>query len=518
MFNNETEQTIDNDTAVVPNAYMSMGETFQDQQVSLKSAFSTLADTVDINAITTSWLRKALKHRPLTRQQSLALIERAIVDIDKIISEQIDLILHHQKFQRLEASWRSLFYLVETKSEYDEDLTVKIKVLDVSWPELAKDVTRAIEFDQSQAFQRIYSDEFDMPGGEPFGAILGDYQISHRARRDVSAPDVEVLANMSKIATAALCPFIVNASSRLFGLDSLRELGQPFDLTDTFNQKEYIKWNNLRQQEDMRFIGVTMPDVLMREPYQDDGTRYEGFTYREKTVNSEVDYLWGNACYAFGGVLIRAFANTGWFADIRGGVHSFGEGGVVKNLVYPRYKYDKAGLASRLAANVHINDYLERELSDIGLIPLCSYHSADHSVFYSNNSMHEPIHYKSDVANINARLSSMIQYMLCVSRFGHYIKVMIRDKIGSFATADECEKFLQNWLNQYTTSSDMASSDLKARYPLGACKVEVHENPARNGYFTCVAYLQPHFQLDQMVSSIRLVTELAVGTNTGKAS
>lgn len=517
MFDNETEQTITDD-AVIPHAYMSMGESLQNQQVSLKSVFSTLADTVDINAVTSTWLRKALAHRPLSRERSLALIERAIVDIDKIISEQIDAILHHQKFQQLEASWRSLFYLVETKSEYDEDLTVKIKVLDVSWSELAKDVTRAIEFDQSQTFQRIYSDEFDMPGGEPFGTILGDYQISHRARRNISVTDIEVLGNVSKIATAALCPFIINASSRLFGLDSLRDLGQPFDLSDTFSQKEYTKWNGLRQQEDMRFVGVTMPNVLLREPYQNDGTRYEAFTYQEKSVNSDVDYLWGNACYAFGGVLIRAFANTGWFADIRGGTHSFGEGGVVKNLIYPRYKYDKAGMAARLAASVHIDDYLERELSDIGLIPLCSYHSAEHSVFYSNNSLHDPVHYNSDIANINARLSSMIQYMLCVSRFGHYIKVMVRDKIGSFTTADECECFLQNWLNQYTTSSDIASSELRARYPLGACKVEVHENPARQGYFTCVAHLQPHFQLDQMVSSIRLVTELAVGTNTGSTS
>ncbi len=485
---------------------------------SLKKAFSSVVNAFDIEAVTTTWLWRSLKSRPATKERTIALIERAIVDVDDLISRQIDTILHAVSFQKIEASWRSLHYLVDTEAEYDEDLTIKIKILDVSWEELANDVSRAIEFDQSQTFHRLYSDEFDTPGGEPFGVMLGDYHVSHRPREGVFESDTEVLNNIAQIATAALCPFITNASYTLFGLDSYRELGQHPSLHDIFDQNEYIKWRSLRQQEDMRFVGLTLPNILMREPYRYDGTRSEGFIYQEQVNDADADFLWGSACYAFGGVLIRAFANTGWFADIRGGIHGFGEGGAVRNLSYARYEMDRKGIAARPSTNVQVHDFLERELSETGFIPLSSFHSTEHSVFYSNNSFHEPPQYESEIATLNAKLSSMIQYMLCVSRFGHFIKVMIRDKIGSFSTAADCQQFLQNWLNEYTTSSEGTSSELKARYPLAACKVEVHEQAGRLGYFTCVVHLQPHFQLDQLVSSIRLVTELAVGTTTGNNS
>ncbi len=513
MLNNETNQA----TKDVQNLGGVMFEKGASPAgiLSLKNAFSSMVDALDVESITRHWLKHVLASSPRTKEHTKALIEKAITDIDNLLSQQVDAILHHKSFQKIEASWRSLHYLVDTEAEYDEELTVKIKVLNISWEELANDVSRAIEFDQSQTFHRIYSDEFDMPGGEPFGVMLGDYEVSHRARPGVFVSDIEVLSDVSQIATAALCPFIVNASHRLFGLDEYRELGQHPAIGSIFDQKEYIKWRSMRQQEDMRFIGITLPNILMREPYQYDGTRAEGFIYKERLNNTDSDFLWGHACYAFGGVLIRAFANTGWFADIRGGVHSFGEGGAVRNLLYARHDLDTKGIAARPASNVQIHDYLERELSDTGFIPLCSYHSAEHSVFFNNNSLHEPPQYDSEIATVNARLSAMIQYMLCVSRFGHFIKVMARDKIGSFITANECQRMLQDWLNGYTTSSEGTSEELKARYPLAACKVDVKELAGRPGYFTCVVHLQPHFQLDQLVSSIRLVTELAVGTNTG---
>jgi len=516
MQNNDSNQVV---TQVSRTEELVSGtETILAEPLSLKKTFASMVDALDVEAITTHWLRHLLVSRPVTKEHTIAIIERAIVDIDDLISRQIDKILHSKPFQKIEASWRSLHYLVDTEAEYDEDLTIKIKILDISWEELANDVSRAIEFDQSQTFHRIYSDEFDTPGGEPFGVMLGDYHVSHRPRKGVFESDTEVLNNIAQIATAALCPFITNASYTLFGLDSYRELGQHPSLHDVFDQNEYIKWRSLRQQEDMRFVGLTLPNILMREPYRYDGTRSEGFIYQEKVNDSDEDFVWGSACYAFGGVLIRAFANTGWFADIRGGVHGFGEGGAVRNLSYARYEMDRKGLAARPSTNVQVHDFLERELSETGFIPLCSFHSTEHSVFYSNNSFHEPPQYESEIATLNAKLSSMIQYMLCVSRFGHFIKVMIRDKIGSFSTANDCQLFLQNWLNEYTTSSEGTSSELKARYPLAACKVEVHEQSGRLGYFTCVVHLQPHFQLDQLVSSIRLVTELAVGTTTGSNS
>ena len=446
------------------------------------------------------------------------LIQQTLLLVSKRINRQLDEIFHHPRFQQLEASWRGLHYLSHIESDYDENLMVKIKVINLTWKEVGRDLTRAIEFDQSHLFKRIYSDEFDMPGGEPYGVLLGDYTITHKARPGVTCTDIEVIQHMSDVATAALCPFITSVDSSLFGLDSLRELGYPLDLSSVFKQKEYLQWNKLRNYEGTRFIGLTLPNMLMRHPYEDDNTRYENFFYKERTDSVDRDFLWGNACYAFGSVVIRAFANTGWFADIRGGVHDFGEGGVVRHLNYAKNRFEKNNISPRPATNAQLDDFLERQLSDLGFIPLCSYHSVEHSVFYSNSSLHKAMEYKSEVATANARLSSMIQYMLCVSRFGHYIKMLGRNKIGTFSGPADCQRLFQNWLNRYTTASDNSSSKLKARYPLGMSKVEVKEKVGSQGNYSCIMHLQPHFQLDQLVSSIKLVTELAVGTTTPPAS
>ncbi|VAW45392.1 Uncharacterized protein ImpD [hydrothermal vent metagenome] len=467
-------------------------------------------ESTDFTRHVERWLKASVTSKR-SREQVLYTIQQTILNIDKLINQQIDEILHHASFQKLEASWRGLQYLVDIEADYDEDLTVKVKVFNVAWNEIGKDVSRAIEFDQSQLFHRIYSDEFDMPGGEPFGVLLGDYQVSHRPRPDTYVSDIDTLKEISSIATAALCPFITGVNSSLFGLDSLREFGYPMDLTSVFSQKEYTKWHSLRKEESSRFLGITLPDMLMRKPYHADNTRHEQFIYNEKSNDPEKAYLWGNSCYAFGGILIRAFANTGWFADIRGGLHEFGEGGIVRDLEYAEFDMDSSSMATRPATNIQIDDFLERELSQLGFIPMCSYHSVKGSTFYSNSSLHQPPVYDLDIANTNARLSSMIQYMLCVSRFGHYIKVIGRDKVGSFINAQDCQRILQNWLNQYTISSENSSSVLKARYPLAESKVEIKEQPGKPGYFICIIHLKPHFQLDQLVSSIKLVTELAVG-------
>lgn len=438
-------------------------------------------------------------------------IDRVIVEMDRRINEQLDAILHHPRFQRLEASWRGLHYLASVEAEYDEELSVKIRVLNVSWSELAKDVTRALEFDQSQLFRKIYSSEFDMPGGEPFGVMLGDYEIAHGTTPGVPVPDTEVLQEIARVAMAALCPFVANASSALLGLDSFRELTQPLDLDALFRQTEYRRWSTLRRDTHSRFLALTVPRVLMRAPYDNDGTRLEGIQYREDTHSDPEDYLWGSACYALGGVILRAYANTGWFADLRGGPHEFGEGGMVPDLEYVPLAVDRERLGRRFATEVMLDDFTERALSDAGLIPLCSYHTAERSVFYSTSSLHDPPDEGSEMARLNARLSAMLQYVLCVSRFGHYIKVIGREKVGRFATAEELQQMLQDWLHKYTTSNESASASLKARYPLAASRVEVSERPGDPGHFNCVVHLQPHFQLDQLVSTIRLVTEIAVG-------
>lgn len=443
-------------------------------------------------------------------------LRQGFVLLSKAINRQLDEVLHHPRFQQLEASWRGLQYLASVEASYDESLSVKIKVFNASWLEVGKDLTRAIEFDQSQLFQHIYSKEFDTPGGEPYGVLLGDYKISHRARPDVPFSDIEVMQHISDVATAALCPYISSISPSLFGLDSLRELVQPLDFDQIFKQQEYYAWNKLRRYEGSRFVGLMVGDVLVREPYADDNTRREDFFYQERVDDPDKDMLWGNACYAFGSVLVRAFANTGWFADIRGGTHKFGEGGVVRQLRYASNRFEQNDLSSTAATNIMIDDFLERELSELGFIPLCSYHSVEKSVFYSNNSLHEPKKYKTSIATANAKLSSMIQYMMCVSRFGHFVKMLGRNKVGSFIGPEECQRVFQNWLNQYVTSGEANSSELKARYPLSMGKVDIKEKPGNPGYYSCVMHLQPHFQLDQLVSSIQLVTELAVGAVTPK--
>lgn len=435
--------------------------------------------------------------------------------IEARIASALNVILHHPKFQALESAWRGLLHLVNTRSDYDERLAIKIKVLHITWDELARDVTRAIEFDQSNIYQRLYSDEFDMPGGEPFGVVLANYQVSHKVHSGALADDVTVMREASAVAAAALCPFIFGADAKLFGLDSFDELAPTLDLDDLFQQAEYAPWRGLRSAENSRFLGIVLPTTLMRLPYTSDGTRNEPIVFQEQTPTVS-DYLWGNACFAFGGILVRAFANTGWFADIRGGEHAFGEGGVVRFLQYaphalgPKSDYFAVDF-THAATQVRLDDLLERKLAQHGLVPLCSYAGFGVSIFYSNSSLHlADAKVASEIHAINARMSAMLQYILCAARFGHYIKVIGREKVGSVVSAEECQRIFQNWLNQYTTASEAGSESLKAKYPLGESNVKISQVPGRIGIFNCIIHLKPHFQLDQLISSIQIVTELAV--------
>lgn len=440
---------------------------------------------------------------------------RVLSEIDSRIASTLNAILHHPRFQALESAWRGVYHLVHTRSDYDERMAIKIKLLHITWDELARDVTRAIEFDQSNIYQRLYSDEFDMPGGEPFGVVLANYQVSHKVHPGALADDVTVLRETSAIAAAALCPFIFGADAKLFGLDAFAEISPTLDLENLFQQAEYTAWRTLRAQENSRFLGVVVPATLMRLPYLPDGSRNDPIVFQEQTDTLE-DYLWGNACFAFGGILIRAFANTGWFADIRGGEHAFGEGGVVRFLKYAPHVLGP-GLQNfpidftRAATQVRFDDVMERKLAQQGLVPLCSYAGFGVSVFYSNSSLHlADTHVASEIHAINARMSAMLQYILCAARFGHYIKVIGREKVGSVVSAEDCQRIFQNWLNQYTTASEAGSESLKAKYPLGESHVKISQVPGRIGIFNCVIHLKPHFQLDQLISSIQIVTELSV--------
>lgn len=434
-------------------------------------------------------------------------IHNSIARIDHLINDQLNHIIHHQSLQKLEASWRGLWYLV---TQSDGNRNIKIRYLDLSWTELAKDIDRALDFDQSQIFQKIYSDEYGTPGGEPYGAIIGDYEISHKRSARHPQDDIATLGGMAEIAAAAFAPFIASASSELFGLDDFSTLGMPLKLQTIFDQAEYIKWRALRQKADSRFVGLTLPRVLMRNPYRTQPGSYKGLFFYEKTEGKHKSaYLWGNACYAFAGILIREFANVGWFGHIRGVPRNQVGGGLLTNFTLSSFETDAGDIASKPITDVLITDTLEREISELGLVPLCQCYDTPYSAFYSNQSLQHPAKKSSRNDEVNAKLSGMLQHVLCASRIAHYIKVMIRDKVGSFITAEECESFLTNWLFKYTTGREDLEWEEQARYPLREAAVTVTEHPNKPGQYLCVIHLVPHYQLDQMVSELELVTELA---------
>ncbi|WP_151174100.1 type VI secretion system contractile sheath large subunit [Pseudoalteromonas ruthenica] len=456
------------------------------------------------------WLENA-PDAPLQRSNEKvgAYLSRTIALIDELLQKQLNIILHHPKFQALESSWRNVKYLTEEAEQYDKDGKVKIKLLNCSWQTLTKDVSKATDFDQSDFFKQIYSNEYDNPGGEPFGVIIGDYRISHKPRPGVAGNDIDTLQEIVRTCAAAFSPFITSAEANMFGVDNFSELGFHVDLSSQFEQIEYIKWRKLRNMEDARFLGIAVPRVLMRAPYVEDGQRSEGFKFREVINNPDEDNLWGNAAYPFAATLIRAFCNSGWFGQIRGMQPGQTNQGVVTNLAQSPFETDLYQKQPKPPVDLLITDRAEKALSDSGFIPLSPLSKSGNLVFFSNASAQQPANYDSVAARINAKLSSMMQYILCVSRFAHYIKVMGRDRIGSYATPQACERDLQSWINNYTTASDSASDEVRSRYPLSSARVNVKEHQAKPGHYYSVMQLQPHFQLDQMVSSIKLVTELS---------
>ncbi len=431
-------------------------------------------------------------------------LARDIAAIDALLERQLAAILHHPQLQRLEASWRSLRWLVEG---VPHDAMVKVRVLDVSWSELARDAERAIEFDQSQLFKKVYSAEFGAPGGEPFGVLLGDYYVSHRPRPDQRVDDVRALRSVATVAAAAFAPFVAGVHPSLLGLDSFRELELPLDLPRTFRGVEYTAWRALRELEDTRFVALTLPRVLARLPYGHDPDRRDGFPFVERCVAHE-DYLWGNAAFALGRVVVRAFANHGWLADIRGSKLDQETGGLVRDLPAADHGTDAPGVAVRIATEVLITDPRERMLGDLGLMPLSSLHGESAAVFYTTVSLHAPPTFSSNDATVNARMGALLQYVLCASRIAHYVKVICRDLTGSLVSVNQLERRLSDWLLSITLASDSASDEMQARCPLREASVSVREVPGRPGCYTSVFHLRPHFQLDQMSSSMRLVTEI----------
>ena len=425
-----------------------------------------------------------------------ATINARVAQIDHLISLQLNEILHHPAFQKLEGSWRGIKYMM---GQSETSSMLKIRVLNVSKKELLRDLQRASEFDQSVMFKKVYEDEFGIFGGEPFGALIGDYEFSKHPE------DIELLEKVSQVAAGAHAPFLTAAAPELLNLDSFSQLGDPRDIGKIFDSTEFAKWKSFRASEDSRYVGLTMPRVLMRLPYGKDTKPVDDFNYEEGVDGTDHSkYLWGNAAYALGARLTTAFAQYGWCASIRG----VEGGGLVEGLPTHTFRTDEGDVALKCPTEVAITDRREKELADQGLIPLVHCKGTDYAAFFSVQSANKPKKFDKAAANANARLSAQLPYILAVSRFAHYMKSIMRDKIGGFMSRGQCQTFLTQWIMQYVTDDDQASAATKAKFPLREAKIEVSEIPGKPGAYRAIAFLRPHFQLDELTVSLRLVAEL----------
>jgi type VI secretion system protein ImpC len=434
-------------------------------------------------------------HMTLTRDAE-ATIQARIAQIDRLISLQLNEVLHYPAFQKLEGTWRGIKYLIDQSETND---MLKIKVLNASKREVLKDLQRAPEFDQSALFKKVYEEEFGVFGGAPFAALLGDYEFGR------GPEDIECLERISQVASAAHAPFMSAAGADLLNLSSYTQLGAPRDIGKIFDSTEYAKWKSFRQSDDSRYVALTLPHILMRVPYGKDTKQVEAFDYEEAVDGSDHSkYLWGNAAYGLAARLTNSFSKYGWCASIRG----VEGGGLVEGLPAHTFRTDEGDVALKCPTEVAITDRREKELADQGLVPLVHCKGTDYAAFFSVQTANKAKLYDKEAANANARLSSQLPYILAMSRFAHYLKAMMRDKIGSFMTRQDCEKFLNQWISNYVVSDDNASQAAKASHPLREAAIQVSEVPGKPGAYRAVAFLKPHFQLDELSVSLRLVADL----------
>jgi type VI secretion system protein ImpC len=425
-----------------------------------------------------------------------AALNARIAQLDHLISLQLNEIMHAPELQQLEATWRGLKYLL---SQSETSTMLKIKVLNVSKKELLRDLQRAPEFDQSALFKKVYEEEYGVFGGAPFGALLGDYEFGRAGQ------DIELLEKVSQVAAAAHAPFLTAASSEMLNLESFSHLDQPRDLGKIFESTEYAKWKAFRQTEDSRYVALTVPRMLLREPYGKETVPVEAFQYEEHVDGTDHDkYLWGNAAWALGARVTQAFAQYGWCACIRG-VES---GGLVEGLPVHNFRTDSGDVAMKCPTEVPITDRREKELADLGFAPLVHCKGTPNAAFFSVQSTQKAKVYDKDAATANARISAQLPYIFAVSRFAHYLKTMMRDKIGGYMSKTDAQMFLNNWISNYVVANDDAPLSVKAKRPLKEARVDVQEDPRKPGVYRAIAFLRPHFQLDELSVSMRLVAEL----------
>lgn len=423
-------------------------------------------------------------------------INARIADIDALITKQLNAIMHHDDFQKLEGSWRGLQYLV---MQSETSPMLKLRVLNVSKNDLRRDLERAVEFDQSALFKKVYEEEYGTFGGAPYGALIGDYEFGRHPQ------DLSLLEQLSHVAAAAHAPFLGAASPNMFNLDSFSDIGVPRDLSKIFDTVEYAKWKSFRESEDARFVGLTLPRTLSRLPYGPDTVPVEGFNFKEDVDGTDHSkYLWSNAAYSLGARITDSFAKYGWTVAIRG----VENGGLVEGLPTHTFATDDGEVALKCPTEIAITDRREKELSDLGFIPLVHCKGRDFAAFFATQSAQKATKYDTDAANANARLSTQLQYIMATSRFAHFMKVIMRDKVGSFMTRGECETFLNRWINNYVVDPKNVGQEEKARRPLSEARIDVAEIPGKPGCYRAVAFMKPHFMLDELTISMRLVADL----------
>ena len=447
---------------------------------------------------------QALKGTVVWDKNLTATINKAIAKIDEAISSQLAAVMHNEKFQKLEGSWRGLKHLV---SNSETSATLKIRVLNVSQKEITKDLSKAIEFDQSQLFKSIYESEFGQAGGEPYGVLIGDYEFGN------TPEDLATLGEISHIAAAGFCPFIAAAGPKMLGLDSYEDLAKPRDLEKIFQSTEYTKWRSFRDSEDARFVSLVLPRTLARLPYGQSNTPVEGFRYEElpldtksgRNVEAAHDkFCWMNASYVMGTVLTRAFAEYGWCTSIRGAE----SGGKVQDLPTFTFLSEDGDVDLKCPTEIQIADRREAELSKLGFLPLCHYKNTDYAVFFGGQTTQKPKKYDRPDATANAAISARLPYMMATSRIAHYLKIMARDKVGSFLEAKDAENMLNRWIMNYCNSNQDQGADAKARYPLAEAKIEVVEVEGAPGSYNAVAHLRPWLQMEELTTSLRLVASI----------
>lgn len=430
-------------------------------------------------------------------------INAAIKAIDSAMSKQLAAVMHNEKFQKLEGSWRGLNYLV---SNSETSAQLKIRMLNISKKELSKDLEKAVEFDQSQTFKKIYESEFGTAGGQPYAALIGDYEISSHP------DDISLLSKMSNVAAAGFCPFISAAAPEMFGFDSFTELSKPRDLEKVFDSAEYTQWRSFRDTDDSRFVTLALPRVLARLPYGQATKPIEAFNYEEvastndgrHTETAHDDYCWMNAAYALGTTLTKSFAENGWCTSIRGAEG----GGKVEGLPTHVFMSDDGDNHQKCPTEIGITDRRDAELGKMGFLPLCHYKNTDYAVFFGAQTTQRAKKFNNPDATANAAISARLPYIMATSRIAHFLKVMARDKIGSFMDVGDAEIWLNKWINGYVNGSEGASADSKAEFPLREARVEVKEVPGQPGVYNAVVMMRPWLQMEELTASLRLVANI----------